>query len=176
MLENSFYVYQEKASIFNSYFASQFRPFDIDSSLPAFTPLSSNSLHDNAFTHPNIVKIILDSKKANGFDGISASILKICPEEVAKPLHLIFRKPLDTGLFPSSWKYANVQPVHKKKSRQDKSMYPPISLLCLCSKIYEKLLFDGVYNFLISNTILSPNQSVFSSWRFYYKPTARHYI
>ena len=56
----------------------------------------------------------MDGKKANGFDEISASMLKICPDEVARPLFLIFQKCLELGSFPSAWKHANVQPVHTK--------------------------------------------------------------
>jgi len=164
LFENGKYIsnFREKASIFNNYFALQCQPFDIDSSLPVFTP-TGNYLTSIIVSHSHIVKIInkLDSKKANGFDEISAAMLKICPKEVARPLYLIFKKCLELGSFPSSWKYANVQPVHKKNCRQDKSNYRPISLLCICSKIFEKIVFDGMYKFFVENNLLSPNQSGF---------------
>ena len=155
--------FKEKSSIFNKYFALQCRPFDIESSLPVFAPLTSNSLSNITFSHSQIIAIIqkLDSKKANGFDEISAAMLKICPAEVARPLSIIFNKCLELGSFPSNWKYANVQPVHKKNSRQDKTNYRPISLLCICSKIFEKIVFNNMYKFLLDNSLLSPHQSGF---------------
>ena len=163
--ENGKYIssFKEKSSIFNKYFALQCQPFDIASSLPVFTPLTSNSLSDISFSHAQIVAIIkkLDSKKANGFDSITAAMLKVCPDEVAIPLFLIFKKCLESGSFPSTWKHANVQPVHKKNCRQDKSNYRPISLLCICSKIFEKIVFDAMYKFLLENNLLTPNQSGF---------------
>ena len=166
IFDNGKYVsdFKEKSSIFNKYFALQCQPFDIVSTLPTFAPLTSNSLTDIYFSHAQIIAIIkkLDSKKANGFDNISAAMLKVCPEEVAIPLFLIFNKCLESGSFPSSaWKHANVQPVHKKNCRQDKSNYRPISLLCICSKIYEKIVFDAMYKFFLENNLLSPNQSGF---------------
>ena len=165
ILENGKYIsnFKDKASLFNKYFALQCQPFDIESTLPAFIPLTSNSLSDITFSHAQIIAIInkLDSKKANGFDAISAAMLKICPNEVSIPLFLIFKKCLESGSFPSAWKFANVQPVHKKNSRQDKSNYRPISLLCICSKIYEKVVFDAMYKFLLENNLLSSNQSGF---------------
>ena len=165
VFENGKYIsdFKEKSSIFNKYFAIQCQPFDIESTLPVFTPLTSNSLSDITFSHAQIIAIIkkLDSKKANGFDNISAAMLKTCPDEVARPLFLIFKKCLESGSFPSAWKHANVQPVHKKNSRQDKSNYRPISLLCICSKIYEKIVFDTMYKFFLDNNLLSPNQSGF---------------
>ena len=165
LFENGKYIsnFKDKASIFNNYFAMQCQPFDMESSLPVFTPITTSSLSDISFSHSQIIKIInkLDTKKANGFDGISAAMLKICPNEVARPLLLIFKKCLEVGSFPTSWKHANVQPVHKKNCRQDKSNYRPISLLCICSKIYEKIVFDAMYKFLSENNLLSPNQSGF---------------
>ena len=65
----------------------------------------------------------LNSKKAHGCDGISINMLKICAPVVAKPLNLIFKKSLLEGKFPNVWKFANVQPVHKKDSREIKSNY-----------------------------------------------------
>ena len=88
-------------------------------------------------------------------------MLKICPYEVARPLFLIFQKCLELGSFPSAWKHANVQPVHKTNSRQDKFNYRPISLLCICSKIFEKIVFDSMYKFLLENSLISHNQSGF---------------
>ena len=118
LFENGKYIsnFKEKAYIFNNYFASQCQPFDIQSNLPAFTPLTSNSLSNITFSHAKIIAIIkkLDLKKAKGPDEISAAMLKICPDEVARPLCLIFKKCLELGSFPSAWKHANVQPVHKK--------------------------------------------------------------
>ena len=165
LFENGKYIsnFKEKSSIFNKYFALQCQPFDMDSSLPLFNPLTNNSLSNITFSHSKIIEIIkkLDSKKANGFDAISAAMLKLCPGEVARPLLLIFSKCLEVGSFPTSWKFANVQPVHKKNSRQDKSNYRPISLLCICSKIFEKIVFDNIYKFLLDNSLLTPNQSGF---------------
>ena len=68
---------------------------------------------------------------------------------------------MNEGSFPAMWKEANVQPVHKKESRQLKTQYRPISLLPICSKIFEKIIFDQMYEFLNSNNLISQNQSGF---------------
>ena len=88
-------------------------------------------------------------------------MLKMAKDEVSIPLKLIFEKCIHTGKFPSLWKQANVQPVHKKNSRQDKTNYRPISLLPICSKIFEKILFDPIYNHLSNNDLLTKHQSGF---------------
>ena len=74
---------------------------------------------------------------------------------------IIFKKCIQLGEFPVSWKYANVQPVHKKENRQIISNYRPISLLPICGKILEKIVFDQVYKFLNDNNLLSKHQSGF---------------
>ena len=88
-------------------------------------------------------------------------MLQLCSAEVALPLSLIFKTCITTGKFPDLWKYANVQPIHKKGNRQIKSNYRPISLLPICGKILEKIIFDQVYSFLNSNKLISKNQSGF---------------
>ena len=96
-----------------------------------------------------IVNIIFNSNKAHGCDGIPVAMLKLCVVEVA--IQIIFDDCINSGLFPGSWKYANVQPIHKKENRQTKSNYRPISLLPICGKILEKNVFDQVYAFLNMN-------------------------
>ena len=88
-------------------------------------------------------------------------MLKMCATEVAIPLQIIFQDCINFGVFPDSWKYANVQPVHKKLNRQIIDNYRPISLLPICGKILEKIIFDQVYAFLNENDLISKYQSGF---------------
>ena len=88
-------------------------------------------------------------------------MLQMCPVEVSIPLKIIFEKSLISGNFPSGWKLANIQPIHKKASRQIKSNYRPISLLPVCSKVFEKIIFDDLYKFLNENNLISSLQSGF---------------
>ena len=55
----------------------------------------------------------------------------------------------------------NVFRIHKKESRQLKKTYRPFSLLPICGKIFEKLVFDVMYEFLNKNNPLRPKQSGF---------------
>ena len=103
----------------------------------------------------------LDPKKANGWDDLSINMIKLCDIEIVKPLYLICMKCLETGRSPSSWKKVNVRPIHKKEDRQLKKKYRLISLLPICGKIFEKLMFDAIYEFLCENQLLTPNQSGF---------------
>ena len=52
------------------------------------------------------------------------------------------------GLFPDSLKLANITPVHKKDEPTDKENYRLISLLLLLSKIFERLIYDQLNEYL----------------------------
>ena len=56
---------------------------------------------------------------------------------------------------------SNVCPIYKKDSKYLKENYRPISLLPILSKIFERVLFDSLYVYLIYNQLLTPCQSGF---------------
>ncbi len=165
LIEDGVYVtnFRQKASVFNSYFAEQCTIHDNGSTLPPLSFRTDSVLSDVVINPGDIVEIISKQglRKAHGCDNISMAMLKLCPAELAVPLSMIFQRCLDTGRFPDSWKLANVQPVHKKNNRQIKSNYRPISLLPLCGKILEKIIFDQVYSYLDLNRLISTKQSGF---------------
>ena len=51
--------------------------------------------------------------------------------------------------------------MHKKNDKQLVKNYLPISLLPIFGKIFEKIIFDRLYNFLSQEELLNPNQSGF---------------
>ena len=65
------------------------------------------------------------------------------------------------GIFPDQWKRANVIPLQKKDKKNVVKNYRPISLLPIFSKIFEKLIFTSLYNYLIGNNLISKKQSGF---------------
>ena len=83
-------------------------------------------------------------------------MLSLCDESKVLPLRLIFSNILSTGVYPDIWKQANITPVHKKGSN-----YRPISLLPICGKLFERIVFKYTYNHLISNNLITMNQSGF---------------
>ena len=50
------------------------------------------------------------------------------------------------------WKEANVTPVHKKNDKQPEfQINCPISLLPITAKVFQRIIFKNLYNYLISN-------------------------
>ena len=52
-------------------------------------------------------------------------------------------------------------PVHKKGDKQVLRNYRPVSLLPICGKISERLIYNNLYEFFIKNDLISSNQSGF---------------
>lgn len=43
------------------------------------------------------------------------------------------------------WKCSNVFPIYKKSEETDKTYYRPVSLLTALSKVFERAMFDRMY-------------------------------
>ena len=76
-------------------------------------------------------------------------------------LQLIFQSCIKHGNFPNEWKMANVVPVHKKSDKQILKNYWPVSLLPICGKVFERLIYNSLFEYFIENDLISPNQSGF---------------
>ena len=86
---------------------------------------TNKSLNNITFNDGDILSIIsnLDPNKAHGHDQISIRMLQICAKSICKPLHLIFSSCMESGIFPSEWKMANVVPVYKTDDKQNVKNY-----------------------------------------------------
>ena len=156
--------FTDKAKNFNKFFAEQCTHIDNGSSLPNIIPSFSDKTIDKIDLNSNdIHKIIknLDIGKAHGYDNITVRFLKICDVSICRPLEIIFRESIDQGIFPDQWKKANIVPIHKKNEKNLVKNYRPISLLPVCGKIFERIIFNSIFNYLSTNNLLSPHQSGF---------------
>ena len=89
----------------------------------------------------------IDSSKASGPDNIFCFIFNSCSNVLCGPL-----TSTQEGCFPSSWKSANIVPIHKSGNKLSVSNYKPISLLPQIAKVFEKILCEQI---LSSSTTLS---------------------
>ena len=126
--------------------------------------LTSKCLDSIHFSSSDIVKIIsrLNPNKAHGHDMLSIRMIKLSGNSICKPLSIFFKDCLSEGKFPHEWKKANVVPVHKKGNKQSLENYRPISLLPICSKMFERLIYNEMFTFFTENNLISPNQSEFT--------------
>ena len=52
-------------------------------------------------------------------------------------------------------------PIFKKGDKQLIKNYRPLSLLPICGKVFEKLIFNHLYSYLHTNNLITKNQSGF---------------
>ena len=77
---------------------------------------------------------------------------------IGMPLKIIFENILLTSLYPEKRKLANVIPIYKKGDKQSTKNYRPISLLPICGKIFERIIFNNLYPYLNTNNLITKNQ------------------
>ena len=74
-------------------------------------------------------------------------MLKICDSVLTEPLGIILKNCIDCGAFI---------PIHKKNDKHCLNNYCPVSLLPICKKIFERMIFN-VFLFLENNNLLLNN-------------------
>jgi len=155
----------DKCKHFALFFSNQCKLNVNSSILPPLNFLTNHRLDSVPIDDASILSLIrnLNANKAMGPDGISARMLMIADASVVLPLKIIYSNILNSSIYPDQWKLANVTPIHKKGSKQLVSNYRPISLLPICGKIFEKLIFNSLYTYLTHHKLITHNQSGFKS-------------
>ena len=97
-------------------------------------------------------------KCSYSFDEVSVDIMKQSIHIIAKPLANIIIESFSAGIFPDQLKIAKVRPIFKSGDKSEFSNYRPISVLPSFSKIFEKLMYNRLINYLLKHSILCENQ------------------
>ena len=162
---NNNYVFsdEEKANILNDYFCSISTIDDSGTSLPIFNERTNSSL-SNLIINVTDVTDVLSSLKVNkavGPHGISHRMLKNTFRTISVPLLKLFNLSLRSHSYPHIWKVAHVMPVFIKGDRSLVSNYRPILLVSCVGKVFERIIFKNVYNYLVDNSLINKYQSGF---------------
>ena len=72
----------------------------------------------------------------------------------------MFNLSIRTGKVPMKLKCSRITPVLKSGKKTDMNNYRPISILPLCAKILEKIVYNQVHVYLKAADIINVNQSV----------------
>ena len=131
LVNNKFVTdFKAKANIFNDFFSKQCTPLANGSKLPENQVYLTNSrINSVPFSDDLVINIIrnLNVNKAHGHGGISIRMIKMCDESLVRPLSIIFRNSLNSCIYPSTWKKANVISIHKKDGKQCGNNYRPVA-------------------------------------------------
>ena len=96
------------------------------------------------------MKIIKEfpSNKGSVLNDIPIKIIKNSAQVYSSKLTQILNHCVSTASFPGLLKYAVVTPVFKKGDVTDKENYRPIRTLSNFSKIFEKLIYNQIFEFV----------------------------
>ena len=99
------------------------------------------------------------TSKSSGFgaNGIASHFSKIGLPVIIESLSDIFNLSIATGVFPDSWKIARVVPIFKSGQANERSNYRPISVLPCVSRVFEKIIYNQLYDYLDRNKLLFPS-------------------
>ena len=95
---------------------------------------------------------------APGYDEINASLLKLVSPCIAEILVCLCNKSLHEGVFPHELKIANVIPLYKSDDASVFNSYRPVPLLCVISKVFEKVMYNRLIDFVENFNILNNSQ------------------
>ena len=113
------------------------------------------------YTNSDEVRILINNlkpKQSAGHDSISSKLLKDIGHIIAPTLSVIINQSLYTGIFPKQLKIAKVIPLFKKGEETSIENYRPISLLSSISKVFERAVFNQLYQYLDVNNLLFDSQ------------------
>ena len=149
----------EKARYFNDYFSQQCKPVINNSVLLILGILTNKRIDHITIENDELISLIrkINPNKATG----SGQMLLLRDETIILPLQIIFTNILTTSIYPDMWKLADVTPIFKKGDKQLIKNYRTISLLPICGKILEKVIFNNLYSYLHTNNLITKNRSGF---------------
>ena len=109
----------------------------------------------NPTTEEEIDKLINNFKdSACGWDDIASKVIKQVKNQITNILVHLCNLSFVSGFVPTELKLAKVVPVFKSGNKDNFTNYRPISVLCIFSKIYERLAYNRLLNFLLKNNAL----------------------
>ena len=113
------------------------------------------SLYLQPVTCEEINNILVSLKNtACGWGDISSVFLKLSTQQILQ--HLYYICNLSLTAFPNQLKMANVIPLYKSEDPMLFNHYRPVSLLCVLSKVFEKIIYSRLLDFFLK--IIHDNQ------------------
>ena len=100
----------------------------------------------------------LKQNKATSFDDLSSNIVINTDDSLKNILFHVFKVSIQQGIFPDSLEIAKVTPIFKFGDKDNISNYRPISILPMFSKVFERIMYNRVYNHLGSKDLLYEKQ------------------
>ena len=136
---------------------------ELPSSNTNATSYLSNRIQ-NSFLMSQLVKKEIESaitglkNNGKGVNNISTLVLKECKSVLSDILVFIFNLCVSQGYFPSELKTGCITPIHKSGSKNCINNYRPVCSLSPFSKIFERVIYNRMIEYIENNNIFSNTQ------------------
>ena len=95
----------------------------------------------------------LNTQKACPDGDVPVKLIKMNEDIFSRLIFQNFNQSLINSEFPHCLKQAEVITVFKNKEKLDKSINRPANFLPVISKIFERLMYDQMFNILIKSSL-----------------------
>ena len=103
------------------------------------------------------------SELISGLENSKASdtpikIIKRSSHIISPLLASHFNESMSRGIFPDILKVGKITPIYKKDNPELLENYRPVSTLPIFGKIFEKVIYERLYSFMVSENLMTPCQ------------------
>jgi hypothetical protein len=103
----------------------------------------------------------LKNKKASGSDCISNEMIRASASVLPNLYVHIFNTILRSGVFPSLWRENFIKPLFKGGDMNNPSCYRGIAISSCLIKLFTRIMFNKLDEYLENNSIICPEQKGF---------------
>ena len=157
---------EEKANLFNKYFASKSTVVNTDDEVPVLNPkVEFNKFETINTSYIEVAKIIRAIKKSQiSYCGIPGKFLSLISTPISFSLSKLLNNMFEESIYPDIWKLSHVIPIYKRSgSKTDKSNYRPISLLPTLSKVCESIIHKRLLSHCTDHNLITERQAAYIS-------------
>lgn len=126
-------------NLFARYFNSVFNPVVEPATATVLDPF----VHQSAAC-PRLTRSF-NVKKVSSPDGIPMMFFMHSSLALSLPLCILFNRSMVEKTFPTLWKISFVSPIFKDGDKSEVANYRPVSILCAMSKVFERLIFNKLF-------------------------------
>ena len=155
---------------FNWHFASVGEKLAAQIETIRINPVDAINKADSKFKFESIevcqiIKITkkLANEKAAGIHSLPNRSLKERVELIAPSLCAIFNRAIYAQTYPSDLNIAKVSAIFKSGEKEDLNNYRPISVIPTLARVFERLIYNQIYDYLTNDNLLNSKQYGFRS-------------
>ena len=107
---------------------------------------------------PDEIHKIISELENNKASDIPIKVVKQTSHIISPVLAKHFNHAMSKGEFPDILKIGKITPIYKKDDKELFENYRPVSTLPIFGKIFEKVIYERLYSFFVSQQLMTPNQ------------------